>query len=99
MGLNCVCNGLVVGNFCDICYNLPHTTWLNGSCHCNDGYYLSAGICLPYSSNSNTNLICQPGNIYDPIKKLCKLCSNGCLSCLLTGECQQCRPEYNFLHS
>lgn len=97
MGLNCVCSGLVVGSGCDACYDRPYSQWTRGSCECIQGYFRSEGVCKPLPPPSNAGKIkCNPGTVAEPNRGVCLPCPDGCLSCLNSRLCLQCRPEYNY---
>lgn len=95
VGTSCVCYGLVVDNFCNICYNIQYSLYKDGYCVCQTGYYMLQGQCKPFpSNNSNTNAPCQPGTVAS--NSICIPCSDGCLSCVSQTVCLQCRPEFSY---
>jgi hypothetical protein len=97
IGLECVCQGLRVGSYCDRCYNKQYSSFKFGICQCDAGYNEINGVCVKNSINPNPqNNTCNVATYFDNQQKRCLACSDGCLSCNDCYDCTQCRPDYNF---
>ena len=95
----CVCKGLEIQGFCDLCYWRPFSQYKNGLCQCVDGYYPNAqGYCEKGTPNPNppTTTNCSVANYFNHQLGKCIRCSPGCLSCTTSYECVQCSPDFNY---
>ena len=96
VGLQCVCDGVIVGSRCDRCAQQPNCEWKLGSCRCKPGYTLYGTECLGNQAGSDSPSDCNVATFYDSQQKRCLPCSSGCLSCSSSYVCTQCRPEFNY---
>ena len=79
--MQCVCEGVVMGNRCDKCAHRPNSEWRYGQCRCKAGYNLINTECLANQIGTNVPSDCNVGTFYDSQQKMCLPCSAGCLTC------------------
>lgn len=46
MGVQCICDGIVIGERCEKCGHKPHSEWKFGICQCLSGFYEDKGKCV-----------------------------------------------------
>lgn len=97
VGLQCVCDGVIVGKRCDRCAHRPNSEWSFGSCRCKPGYTLyNTQECLPNQVGSDSPDSCNVATFYDQQQRRCLPCPSGCLTCSSSYVCEICKPEFSY---
>lgn len=94
--MQCICDGVIIGQRCDRCAHRPNSEWKFGICQCNTGYTLYGTECLGNQVGSDDPESCNVATFYDSQQKRCLPCPAGCLTCSSSYVCVVCRPEFNY---
>lgn len=95
----CICNGLPMSNWCNLCYQKPNSVYSNGICMCISTYYEVNGSCVnipTVNTTITTTSLCNVGTYWDSQVKQCLTCSDGCLSCVDCYDCLQCELHFTY---
>ena len=96
VGMQCLCEGVVIAGKCDRCAHIPNSEWHYANCKCIQGFTMNHGKCLPNSPGNDDPTSCGVGTFFDYQQRKCLACPDGCLTCTDCYTCQQCRPEFNY---
>ena len=92
VGMQCTCDGVIVGNRCDRCAHRPNSEWKYNQCRCKVGYTLYGSECLGNQMGNNSPSDCNVATFYDSQQRRCLPCPAGCLTCSSSYVCDQCQP-------